>query len=455
MFMGVVQLKPIAAQQFASQPVSSVEELKGIFVVSFLNLDESTLIRSYENLVNLAPSDPETPVFAYEIARLFANAAALHFEMMHSESAQAEKIFREFLPEGKFGQSSQAPVALVAYAQYLLATGQEDQSRAIYRILSISPDLDAFASALTDVMNSTVMTKEDIIFWKQATEKRIATTSNTPIILKWRLATLNSMEKGKETLKSSYRQAMVRATHAEHLLNSGETQKAIDELRQVKSLLDYYFNKLPAAAESRLRQPRTLRPKLILAEAELWLGNGQRSLNMLDEVIEQIGMVEPGERSRYFGQAHYWRIMAEGTVLGLEDDAKEQQFRDLLETGHCTPKRVCDIAEQLAIIQESKGNVNDAYSYYNDLIKVLPNPALALWARRQQEKIEHDFPFLKHSIKDKQSSLFSHLFSGYSEKSAIKLQNLEKRGKAIGPYRFPNWKMPHYDPLVQSDGEGA
>jgi len=423
-------------------------DIKLAFIDAFHSVDEAAIDAAYENLEKNYPSDPDLPDFASELAKLYGFAAALNPSGMQREAHRADEILREFSPGGRFADRPAAGWKQIKHAQFLIAGGQDTAARMIYRNLAQNPDDSVFCMAINEVFSGTVLTSNDVAFWKKTIEERLPHMSRVPAGLKGHLAILRQWDSEGMHPRRLAIEAKARLKGLDYLLDTGETARGLEEMQKVKMLLDEYFTLL-AEGKAPKEKPRSRGVrylKLWLAVSELWLNNNQRGLDLVNELLLHTPQPDPGELSLQ-AELKFWQIIAEERVGAITAKEEEMRLIVLLNEGHSGPHLVCRIVKMLAQFADDRNDKTVSYAYYRDLARVLPNPALALWARKEQAAI---LPSVSEEKAVPAVTIVSNLFTTEDVVTTVKQSSRLSSGVAGGIRAFSNWQEPVYKTALDS-----
>jgi len=448
-------LAALTAGQHAAASDATAPELKSAFVDAFRAADGEALNRAYDALAQAHPEDPELPAFAYEVAVLYGNAAIHHPAEMKEEARRAEELYRLFAPGGPFAGDACAVQAQIQHALFLAWTGEPLAAGMIYRNLARDASDTVFETVTRDVLEQTLITPGDAQFWSATIEERMKTMTDPSPALTRRLALLQAWNEESSRAARINAEAPLRLRQADFQLEAGQYPQGKEKMRQLKELLEEYFALLAEGSVPRPdAHPRIVsRNRYFLAMAEVWLGNDPVALDLLDRTLSESPSPQPEQWQlrNFLARVKFWQILVQDRVQPMPAAEKNARMMALLGEGQCGAWLACKVVEKLARAAEATGDAATAHGYLRDLADVLPDPALALWARKQQAAGERVAPHLAHN--PSAPTPIASLFYADQTKAADEQAARIAGGMATGPRAFPNWRQPRYSntPGVQQD----
>lgn len=363
---------------------------------------------------------------------------------MRHWASKSESIFGEFQPGRKFADR---PIisgwARFEHAKMLLETGQPFSGSVMLKGLAGNPSNKIFNRVVQTAIKESILTTQDVEFWKNALETRLPSMKQPSKEIMAIHTIFQQWDNPASQRHLLIWKARAHFRLSQYPLACGPIQEGLDHMREAKTLLDEYFQ-LSSTGQppnneyfSQIETPHnTLMLKVLLAEAEVWLGNHDRAEELLAEVVSQSAM-DP-DLGHLTSKARFWQILAEDNLANMSTSVRESRLTSILNEGQCNPSLACYIADDLVKIAQQRNDLSTAYAYYRDLANAVPNPALGFWARQRQHDLERVAPELVNT--QIPSVIDEDLIAGWQATGDVSLVSESMKG----PRRFPAWKEPQY-----------
>ena len=386
-----------AALGAAAGAERSPEELKAGFKQAYAALDTRAMEAALEELDARWADHPLRSRLTYELGRLDGYASFSEFSLMREEAHRAEQVYKQFLPGGPFAASPEAPMARVEYAWHLLKTGWPEQSRSLYNALAHEEDPRAFTMAVRDVAQHFELEADPPLLdlWLRRAEAMAEKVKalpaqnqgDLPKLLERPLHQLRAQSRGKAQVYLLLERGERAARRARIAVDCGDHARAVEEFRKADPLLTEWLSKPHKGGEA-----EELNARLTLAQAKSWERDPKAARTLLDDVLARPQAWLLGPEPQRYGAALMWSIGTDRLLGRLRLEEEEARLADLAASGRLDVHHLQAVLKRLAAVAQERGDLRGQRACLHDMMDALPDPAMALKARRALERFDREHP---------------------------------------------------------------